>query len=182
MFDNLTPEVAAVIANTPALQDFFAAERLKAETAAQEALNEQQRLAQKQVELDELRRKNDIEEQRNRDIQRIIVKIDQMLALTTGITDAYIEKHHDPLYAIMQSVLTQLGLLLQSHNIILPEHAKRLGDPRLEAAALQLYETMIRQVQPPQGKSSSISIYAGDAPTTLNAPGSNIHRMNIGDQ
>ena len=44
MFNSMSPEVAAVIANTPALQDFYAAERLKAEAAAQDALNEQQRL------------------------------------------------------------------------------------------------------------------------------------------
>lgn len=178
----MPPEVVSAMESSPVMRDYYTAERLKAETAALEAINEQKRIAQKQQDLDELRRKNDIEDQRNADIQRVIVKIDQILALTTGIVDAYIEKHHEPLYAIMQIVLTQLGLLLQSQNIILPELAKRLGDPRLEAAALQIYESMIRQIQPqtPQGKGNTI-IYAGDVPTTLNAPGSNIHKMNIGD-
>ena len=48
---NMPPEVAAAIANIPALQDFYAAERLKAETAAQDALNEQQRLLNEQQRL-----------------------------------------------------------------------------------------------------------------------------------
>lgn len=187
---NLTmpPEVVAVIAENPALQKFYESEYLKAAAAAQDALNEQQRLAQKQQELDELRRKNDIdarknaiEEERNAEIMQQGARIEQLFALTTGIMDAYIAKHHEPLYSIMQTVLTQLGLILQSQNFILPELMKRLDDPRLTETARQIIESLRQQAQPPEpGK--HVIVYAGDAPTNVNAPGSNINKMNIGER
>lgn len=184
---NMPPEVVAVIAQNPALQKFYESEYLKAEAAAQDALNEQQRLAQKQQELDELRRKNDIdarknaiEEERNAEIMRQGARIEQLFSLTTDIMDAYIAKHHEPLYGIMQAVLTQLGLILQSQNIILPELLKRMDDPRLANVAAQIMESLRKQAQPQDSRGSTI-IYAGDAPTNVHAPGSNINKMHIGD-
>lgn len=179
MFENMSPEVAAVIANTPALQDFYAAERLKAEAAAQDALNEQQRIAQKQEELDELRRKNDLEEQRNAELARQGSRIEQLFALTTGIMDAYIAKHHDPLYNIMQIVQHQVGMILQAQGYVVPELLQLLGnDPRLLDLSRRIAEEVQQQIARTPAKSSTV-IYAGDTPTTLNAPGANIHRMNI---
>lgn len=185
---DMPPEVMNVIATNPALQNFYAAERLKAEAAAQDALNEQQRLAVKQAEIEELRRKNDIEQQhlaieeeRNAEIMRQGARIEQLFALTTGIMDAYIAKHHEPLYSIMQAVSTQLGLILQSQNIILPELLKRMDDPRLASVAAQIVDALRRQSRPQDGRGSTI-IYAGDVPTNVHAPGSNINTMNIGDR
>ena len=188
---NMPPEVATAIANIPALQDFYAAERLKAETAAQDALNEQQRLLneqqrlmQKQAELAEIQRRNDLEEQRNFELLRQGARIDQLFALTNGLIDAYISNHHNPMMSIMQAVQYQVSMILQAQGYIVPELAQRLGnDPRLKDLARQIAEE-VRQTQmsppihsPASGKTAVI--HFGDAP--VNAPGAKINTMNIGD-
>lgn len=185
MFQHMPPEVAAVIANTPELQDFFAAERLKAEAAVQNALNEQQRLAQQQEELAELTRKNNLEEQRNSELLRQGARIEQLYLLTTGLMDAYVSKHHEPLISIMQAVQYQVSMILQAQGYIVPELAQRLSnDPRLRELARQIAEE-VRQMQmtppvstpSPPGKTAVI--HFGDSP--VNAPGANIKTMNIGE-
>ena len=188
---NVPPEVAAAIANIPALQDFYAAERLKAETAAQDALNEQQRLlheqqrlTQKQAELAEIQRRNDLEEQRNLELLRQGARIDQLFALTNGLVDAYISNHHSPMMRIMQAVQYQVSMILQAQGYIVPELAQRLGnDPRLKELARQIAEE-VRQTQmsppiPAPASGKTAVIHFGDAP--VNAPGAKINTMNIGD-
>lgn len=188
---NMPPEVATAIANIPALQDFYAAERLKAETAAQDALNEQQRLLneqqrlmQKQAELAEIQRRNDLEEQRNLELLRQGARIDQLFALTNGLVDAYIHNHHNPMMSIMQAVQYQVSMILQAQGYIVPELAQRLGnDPRLKDLARQIAEE-VRQTQmsppiPAPASGKTAVIHFGDAP--VNAPGAKINTMNIGD-
>lgn len=188
---NMPPEVATAIANIPALQDFYAAERLKAETAAQDALNEQQRLLneqqrlmQKQAELAEIQRRNDLEEQRNLELLRQGARIDQLFALTNGLVDAYISNHHNPMMSIMQAVQYQVSMILQAQGYIVPELAQRLGnDPRLKDLARQIAEE-VRQTQmsppiPAPASGKTAVIHFGDAP--VNAPGAKINTMNIGD-
>lgn len=188
---NMPPEVATAIANIPALQDFYAAERLKAETAAQDALNEQQRLLneqqrlmQKQAELAEIQRRNDLEEQRNLELLRQGARIDQLFALTNGLVDAYISNHHSPMMRIMQAVQYQVSMILQAQGYIVPELAQRLGnDPRLKDLARQIAEE-VRQTQmsppiPAPASGKTAVIHFGDAP--VNAPGAKINTMNIGD-
>lgn len=188
---NMPPEVATAIANIPALQDFYAAERLKAETAAQDALNEQQRLlneqqrlTQKQAELAEIQRRNDLEEQRNIELLRQGARIDQLFALTNGLVDAYISNHHNPMMRIMQAVQYQVSMILQAQGYIVPELAQRLGnDPRLKDLARQIAEE-VRQTQmsppiPAPASGKTAVIHFGDAP--VNAPGAKINTMNIGD-
>lgn len=188
---NMPPEVATAIANIPALQDFYAAERLKAETAAQDALNEQQRLLneqqrlmQKQAELAEIQRRNDLEEQRNFELLRQGARIDQLFALTNGLVDAYISNHHNPMMSIMQAVQYQVSMILQAQGYIVPELAQRLGnDPRLKDLARQIAEE-VRQTQmsppiPAPASGKTAVIHFGDAP--VNAPGAKINTMNIGD-
>ena len=188
---NMPPEVATAIANIPALQDFYAAERLKAETAAQDALNEQQRLlneqqrlTQKQAELAEIQRRNDLEEQRNLELLRQGARIDQLFALTNGLVDAYISNHHNPMMSIMQAVQYQVSMILQAQGYIVPELAQRLGnDPRLKDLARQIAEEA-RQTQmsppiPAPASGKTAVIHFGDAP--VNAPGAKINTMNIGD-
>lgn len=188
---NMPPEVATAIANIPALQDFYAAERLKAETAAQDALNEQQRLlneqqrlTQKQAELAEIQRRNDLEEQRNLELLRQGARIDQLFALTNGLVDAYISNHHNPMMRIMQAVQYQVSMILQAQGYIVPELAQRLGnDPRLKDLARQIAEE-VRQTQmsppiPAPASGKTAVIHFGDAP--VNAPGAKINTMNIGD-
>lgn len=188
---NMPPEVATAIANIPALQDFYAAERLKAETAAQDALNEQQRLlneqqrlTQKQAELAEIQRRNDLEEQRNIELLRQGARIDQLFALTNGLIDAYISNHHNPMMRIMQAVQYQVSMILQAQGYIVPELAQRLGnDPRLKDLARQIAEE-VRQTQmsppiPAPASGKTAVIHFGDAP--VNAPGAKINTMNIGD-
>lgn len=188
---NMPPEVATAIANIPALQDFYAAERLKAETAAQDALNEQQRLlneqqrlTQKQAELAEIQRRNDLEEQRNLELLRQGARIDQLFALTNGLIDAYISNHHNPMMSIMQAVQYQVSMILQAQGYIVPELAQRLGnDPRLKDLARQIAEE-VRQTQmsppiPAPASGKTAVIHFGDAP--VNAPGAKINTMNIGD-
>lgn len=188
---NMPPEVAAAIANIPALQDFYAAERLKAETAAQDALNEQQRLLneqqrlmQKQAELAEIQRRNDLEEQRNLELLRQGARIDQLFALTNGLVDAYISNHHNPMMSIMQAVQYQVSMILQAQGYIVPELAQRLGnDPRLKDLARQIAEE-VRQTQmsppiPAPASGKTAVIHFGDAP--VNAPGAKINTMNIGE-
>lgn len=188
---NMPPEVATAIANIPALQDFYAAERLKAETAAQDALNEQQRLLneqqrlmQKQAELAEIQRRNDLEEQRNFELLRQGARIDQLFALTNGLIDAYISNHHNPMMSIMQAVQYQVSMILQAQGYIVPELAQRLGnDPRLKDLARQIAEE-VRQTQmsppiPAPASGKTAVIHFGDAP--VNAPGAKINTMNIGD-
>ncbi len=188
---NMPPEVATAIANIPALQDFYAAERLKAETAAQDALNEQQRLlneqqrlTQKQAELAEIQRRNDLEEQRNLELLRQGARIDQLFALTNGLVDAYISNHHSPMMRIMQAVQYQVSMILQAQGYIVPELAQRLGnDPRLKDLARQIAEE-VRQTQmsppiPAPASGKTAVIHFGDAP--VNAPGAKINTMNIGD-
>ena len=188
---NMPPEVATAIANIPALQDFYAAERLKAETAAQDALNEQQRLfneqqrlMQKQAELAEIQRRNDLEEQRNFELLRQGARIDQLFALTNGLIDAYISNHHNPMMSIMQAVQYQVSMILQAQGYIVPELAQRLGnDPRLKDLARQIAEE-VRQTQmsppiPAPASGKTAVIHFGDAP--VNAPGAKINTMNIGD-
>ena len=188
---NMPPEVATAIANIPALQDFYAAERLKAETAAQDALNEQQRLLneqqrlmQKQAELAEIQRRNDLEEQRNLELLRQGARIDQLFALTNGLIDAYISNHHNPMMSIMQAVQYQVSMILQAQGYIVPELAQRLGnDPRLKELARQIAEE-VRQTQmsppiPAPASGKTAVIHFGDAP--VNAPGAKINTMNIGD-
>ena len=188
---NMPPEVATAIANIPALQDFYAAERLKAETAAQDALNEQQRLLneqqrlmQKQAELAEIQRRNDLEEQRNFELLRQGARIDQLFALTNGLVDAYISNHHNPMMSIMQAVQYQVSMILQAQGYIVPELAQRLGnDPRLKELARQIAEE-VRQTQmsppiPAPASGKTAVIHFGDAP--VNAPGAKINTMNIGD-
>ena len=188
---NMPPEVATAIANIPALQDFYAAERLKAETAAQDALNEQQRLlheqqrlTQKQAELAEIQRRNDLEEQRNIELLRQGARIDQLFALTNGLVDAYISNHHSPMMRIMQAVQYQVSMILQAQGYIVPELAQRLGnDPRLKELARQIAEE-VRQTQmsppiPAPASGKTAVIHFGDAP--VNAPGAKINTMNIGD-
>lgn len=187
---NMPPEVATAIANIPALQDFYAAERLKAETAAQDALNEQQRLLneqqrlmQKQAELAEIQRRNDLEEQRNLELLRQGARIDQLFALTNGLVDAYISNHHNPMMSIMQAVQYQVSMILQAQGYIVPELAQRLGnDPRLKELARQIAEE-VRQTQmsppiPAPASGKTAVIHFGDAP--VNAPGAKINTMNIG--
>ena len=188
---NMPPEVAAAIANIPALQDFYAAERLKAETAAQDALNEQQRLlneqqrlTQKQAELAEIQRRNDLEEQRNLELLRQGARIDQLFALTNGLVDAYISNHHNPMMSIMHAVQYQVSMILQAQGYIVPELAQRLGnDPRLKDLARQIAEE-VRQTQmsppiPAPASGKTAVIHFGDAP--VNAPGAKINTMNIGE-
>ena len=188
---NMPPEVATAIANIPALQDFYAAERLKAETAAQDALNEQQRLlneqqrlTQKQAELAEIQRRNDLEEQRNLELLRQGARIDQLFALTNGLVDAYISNHHNPMMSIMQAVQYQVSMILQAQGYIVPELAQRLGnDPRLKDLARQIAEE-VRQTQmsppiPAPASGKTAVIHFGDAP--VNAPGAKINTMNIGE-
>ena len=188
---NVPPEVAAAIANIPALQDFYAAERLKAETAAQDALNEQQRLlheqqrlTQKQAELAEIQRRNDLEEQRNIELLRQGARIDQLFALTNGLVDAYISNHHSPMMRIMQAVQYQVSMILQAQGYIVPELAQRLGnDPRLKELARQIAEE-VRQTQmsppiPAPASGKTAVIHFGDAP--VNAPGAKINTMTIGE-
>ena len=188
---NMPPEVAAAIANIPALQDFYAAERLKAETAAQDALNEQQRLLneqqrlmQKQAELAEIQRRNDLEEQRNLELLRQGARIDQLFALTNGLVDAYISNHHNPMMSIMHAVQYQVSMILQAQGYIVPELAQRLGnDPRLKDLARQIAEE-VRQTQmsppiPAPASGKTAVIHFGDAP--VNAPGAKINTMNIGE-
>ena len=188
---NMPPEVATAIANIPALQDFYAAERLKAETAAQDALNEQQRLLneqqrlmQKQAELAEIQRRNDLEEQRNFELLRQGARIDQLFALTNGLIDAYISNHHNPMMSIMQAVQYQVSMILQAQGYIVPELAQRLGnDPRLKDLARQI-AAEVRQTQmsppiPAPASGKTAVIHFGDAP--VNAPGAKINTMNIGD-
>lgn len=188
---NMPPEVATAIANIPALQDFYAAERLKAETAAQDALNEQQRLLneqqrlmQKQAELAEIQRRNDLEEQRNLELLRQGARIDQLFALTNGLVDAYISNHHNPMMSIMQAVQYQVSMILQAQGYIVPELAQRLGnDPRLKDLARQIAEE-VRQTQmsppiPAPASGKTAVIHFGDAP--VNAPGAKINTMNIGE-
>lgn len=188
---NMPPEVATAIANIPALQDFYAAERLKAEAAAQDALNEQQRLlneqqrlTQKQAELAEIQRRNDLEEQRNLELLRQGARIDQLFALTNGLVDAYISNHHSPMMRIMQAVQYQVSMILQAQGYIVPELAQRLGnDPRLKDLARQIAEE-VRQTQmsppiPAPASGKTAVIHFGDAP--VNAPGAKINTMNIGD-
>lgn len=188
---NMPPEVATAIANIPALQDFYAAERLKAEAAAQDALNEQQRLlneqqrlTQKQAELAEIQRRNDLEEQRNLELLRQGARIDQLFALTNGLIDAYISNHHNPMMSIMQAVQYQVSMILQAQGYIVPELAQRLGnDPRLKDLARQIAEE-VRQTQmsppiPAPASGKTAVIHFGDAP--VNAPGAKINTMNIGD-
>lgn len=188
---NMPPEVATAIANIPALQDFYAAERLKAETAAQDALNEQQRLlneqqrlTQKQAELAEIQRRNDLEEQRNIELLRQGARIDQLFALTNGLVEAYISNHHNPMMRIMQAVQYQVSMILQAQGYIVPELAQRLGnDPRLKDLARQIAEE-VRQTQmsppiPAPASGKTAVIHFGDAP--VNAPGAKINTMNIGD-
>ena len=187
---NMPPEVATAIANIPALQDFYAAERLKAETAAQDALNEQQRLLneqqrlmQKQAELAEIQRRNDLEEQRNLELLRQGARIDQLFALTNGLVDAYISNHHNPMMSIMQAVQYQVSMILQAQGYIVPELAQRLGnDPRLKELARQIAEevrqTQMSQPIPAPASGKTAVIHFGDAP--VNAPGAKINTMNIG--
>ena len=188
---NMPPEVATAIANIPALQDFYAAERLKAEAAAQDALNEQQRLLneqqrlmQKQAELAEIQRRNDLEEQRNLELLRQGARIDQLFALTNGLVDAYVSNHHHPMMSIMQAVQYQVSMILQAQGYIVPELAQRLGnDPRLKDLARQIAEE-VRQTQmsppiPAPASGKTAVIHFGDAP--VNAPGAKINTMNIGD-
>ena len=188
---NMPPEVATAIANIPALQDFYAAERLKAEAAAQDALNEQQRLLneqqrlmQKQAELAEIQRRNDLEEQRNLELLRQGARIDQLFALTNGLVDAYVSNHHNPMMSIMQAVQYQVSMILQAQGYIVPELAQRLGnDPRLKDLARQIAEE-VRQTQmsppiPAPASGKTAVIHFGDAP--VNAPGAKINTMNIGD-
>lgn len=181
---NVPPEVATAIANIPALQDFYTAERLKAEAAAQDALNEQQRLTQKQAELAEIQRRNDLEEQRNLELLRQGARIDQLFALTNGLVDAYISNHHSPMMRIMQAVQYQVSMILQAQGYIVPELAQRLGnDPRLKDLARQIAEE-VRQTQmsppiPAPASGKTAVIHFGDAP--VNAPGAKINTMNIGD-
>ena len=181
---NVPPEVAAAIANIPALQDFYAAERLKAETAAQDALNERQRLAQKEAELAEVKRRNDLEEQRNIELLRQGARIEQLYTLTMSLMDAYITKHHEPLIGIMHAVQYQVSMILQAQGYIVPELAQRLGnDPRLKELARQIAEE-VRQTQmsppiPAPASGKTAVIHFGDAP--VNAPGAKINTMTIGE-
>ena len=168
------------------MRDWFAAQKQLYEAAAQEALNEQKRLELKQREIDELKRKNDIEEQRTAELLRQGTKLDMVYALLNGLIDAHTEQHHNPMANMLSVMRQQLGYLIQAHQYLMAEYVKR---PGVSQDALDLLSALGEQLrsfytpQPmPSGKVAVFNLGDTSNSSQVNAPGANINKMNIGDR
>lgn len=151
------------------IAEFTAALQRQAELTAQELLQSQHELELKEKELEELHRKNNIEEERAAKLLYVSTKVEQLHALIAQYLDSYVQQHHEPITGSLAVIRSRIEAILQSLLYVIPALLQNKTDEKLSRLQEQLFYLMNnpQAIDMPPNNSTTVVIDNSSKPSNF---------------